>query len=121
VGAGSYFSCTLAEGDVFCWGRPPGTGNGVGENTAQLVVAVTETWGEAVVTDLEVGAYFACAIAGGELYCWGVDKWMNLGLGTNSARRDQTTPRHIELPGTVSSVGAASGQFCSASSGYQTC
>lgn len=121
VGAGRYFSCALAEGDVFCWGMPPGTGNGVSGNTAQFVVAVTETWGEAVVTDLEVGAYSACAIAGGELYCWGVDKWGNLGLGTNGNQLSQTTPRRIELPGTVTSVGASSSPNISGSSGFHTC
>jgi alpha-tubulin suppressor-like RCC1 family protein len=87
VASGQDGSCALrAAGSLFCWGGN-GSGNlGLGDREQRmeptaLAVPSTGAW-EAVSVD----TFHACAIAGGDLYCWGRNTEGQLGSGDNDDR-----------------------------------
>jgi hypothetical protein len=77
VGVGIYHACAWrrADGSVWCWGSNrygqlgaplPGTAGGVGvSNIARAVPGITGA------TSFGVGDFFACALVGGAVRCWG--------------------------------------------------
>lgn len=77
LGVGLYHACSrLADGSVWCWGT-----NGFGQLGAPLVGAdgggvgaserARQIPGLTGVTSLGVGDFFSCALAGGDVRCWG--------------------------------------------------
>lgn len=67
--------------------------------------ALTDTWGTvelpAKADQIEVGSLHACALAGGQVYCWGENESGQLGRPRRSA---STEPVLIPLPGRVKQV-----------------
>jgi alpha-tubulin suppressor-like RCC1 family protein len=85
IAAGGSHTCVLAAGRVWCWGNNGQGQLGVGQTSAQLTISlaaleVTGDW-SGTVTDLAAGQDFTCAVAGGELWCWGNNSQGQLGLG----------------------------------------
>jgi alpha-tubulin suppressor-like RCC1 family protein len=74
VAAGDGFTCALARGGtVQCWG-----GNStaeLGDGTTQGHAAPVEVKGVRGATAVDAGSH-ACAVARGELWCWGGDFWV---------------------------------------------
>lgn len=79
---GSYFSnggdtryqCAVASGSLYCWGWN-GWGQ-VGNGTTTDVATPTKVGGPLAgktVTDVSVDLQTTCAVADGQLYCWGAD------------------------------------------------
>lgn len=87
ISSGRSYSCGIAGGELFCWG----------ENYKGLIGddTVTET---KINTPLKIGAridwekvesegFSNCAIASGELFCWGINTYGQLGDGSTENRK----------------------------------
>lgn len=99
TGGGSH-SCALAEGTVYCWGR---------NNDGQLgrVTGSTTEPGPVggllegrTVTTVSAGHRHTCAIADGELFCWGRNDYGQLGTGAPTA--SSATPIAVMTSGALS-------------------
>ncbi len=101
IGAGYKHTCGLTDGRVYCWGSnaadPTGTPLADGTITGQLGIGssgvnvntptlVGGALAGKFVTALSVGWNFTCAVANGQVYCWGANSSGQLGNGnyTNS-------------------------------------
>ncbi|MCA9704407.1 MAG: DUF4215 domain-containing protein [Myxococcales bacterium] len=86
IALGEQHACALrATGVVSCWGD-----DAVGQlgdddgNTADSPVPVDVMGLPPGVTQIAVGQDHACALAAGEVYCWGEGQYGNLGQGTET-------------------------------------
>ena len=92
IGAGGYRSHCVADGEAFSWG---GNGSGqLGDGTKTqrdrpVKVDMTGVLSGKTVTAITGGILHAICIADGEVYCWGWNKYGQLGDGTKT---DSTTP-----------------------------
>jgi len=116
VSVGGHFSCALAEGAVYCWGT-----NGLGQlgtGDAKLVNPVPAKVGGLLdgrtVTALSAGSGHTCAIADGQVFCWGSNNHGQLGDGTTL---------NSQIPVQVYSGGVLAGRVVTAVSagGADTC
>ncbi len=95
-------SCAIANGKLYCWGRNASGQLGLGTTTAmaspQLVAATNpgDAFLNKVVTMVAVGTENTCAVAAGQLYCWGDNTYGQLGLGTSDG--NQSTPQAVIAP-----------------------
>jgi len=71
------------------------------------------------VTQIAAGAHHSCAIAGGELYCWGQNGYGQLGVGDNAQRLYATRVVGFEAP--VEAVTAGAGHTCAIAGGDLYC
>lgn len=93
----SYHSmCAISSGDVWCWGRNDKGQIGDGTSTQRNVPVRLSTIGTTAgkpVTDIVSAPYSSsfCAVAAGDVYCWGENTYGQLGDGT-------TTQRNVPTP-----------------------
>jgi len=88
MAAGQQYACALADGLPYCWGADGGgkLGNGTGTGSSTVPTAVVSTvFSGKTITQLATGRQAACALASGELYCWGANISGEFGNGTSSA------------------------------------
>lgn len=102
VGAGFAYTCALGGSGLKCWGAnyfgQIGDGTVI---TRSVPTAITMPSGSAVV-DFAIGDDNTCAVtAAGELYCWGSNKYGQLGLGDYT---DRHSPTQVPLPGAATAV-----------------
>ncbi|MEZ4366491.1 MAG: hypothetical protein R2939_09425 [Kofleriaceae bacterium] len=73
IGGGMSACATSTAGDLWCWGREDGAnGNGATTPAYQAVRVVDEALAPLTgVTATAVAGYHSCAVAGGQVYCWG--------------------------------------------------
>ena len=86
IAGGSFHSCLLADGDVYCWGTNDHGQVGI-DNGGATVPSPTRVEGLLVgktVTDLDLGTSSSCAVADASVYCWGSDESGRLGDGEPS-------------------------------------
>lgn len=78
-------TCVIASGQVYCWGGDTAgqLGNGAqdGNSTALTPVAVSVSGALAgkTISDVKVSFRSTCALAGGEVFCWGANNFGQLG------------------------------------------
>lgn len=137
IGAGYKHTCGLTDGRVYCWGsnaaNPHNGGSSDNTITGQLGIGSSSVnvntptlVGGALagkfVTSLSVGWNFTCAVANGQVYCWGANSSGQLGNGnyTNS-----NTPQSAYLGQLVNkkvTAIAAGGDFaCAIANGQVFC
>ena len=113
IAAGGEHTCVLVGGGVQCWGQD--TWGELGNNstvTSHVPVQVAGLGPMSNVTAIGAGADQTCAIANGNLQCWG---WNQFGdLGNNSAVQSN-------VPVMVQGVDRASGVSAVAGGGGFTC
>lgn len=92
LAAGSDHTCArAADGRLWCWGDNQRGGLGRDDVDATPTPAALPTLGG--VTDVDGGEYHTCAVAAGEVLCWGLDDLGQLGDG-----RDDGAARSIPQP-----------------------
>ena len=84
VSAGGYHTCAVAGGDVWCWGRNNygqiGNGDEGSRVSTPVNVEILEPGGGQVdVTAVSAGAAYTCAVAGGDVWCWGANTYGQAG------------------------------------------
>lgn len=114
IAAGSYHSCALANGKVYCWGDNSfgqiGTGSGADYHTTPTLPAALPAGSTAI--DVSVGGDYSCALlSNGKVYCWGDNNLGQLGGGVSY--------ENIEVPFLVKDNGALSGKSVTAISSGQ--
>jgi len=83
VSAGGYFTCGIAGGELFCWGsnRLGKLGNSETCGTLEEWTCENKNLPVKVLSDVtgwekvSTGRNYACAIAKGDLYCWGQNNY----------------------------------------------
>lgn len=78
-------------GALWCWGDNTSGQYGNGSLTSKAVPA--HSGGALLWSTVSLGSYHACGISGGELYCWGTEKFYVMGTGEKTL-----TPRHVAPP-----------------------
>lgn len=118
---GSYFTCGIKAGALYCWGSNGNGGLGNGEiitietpvempgtissNTPILIPGM-----ESGVSDLAIANNNACATVGGSFKCWGFNGYYQLANGSNS---DAFFPKPTSaLPSVPSYLGIGTGAPC---------
>ena len=87
VQVGGLFACALAQGGVYCWGNNAYGQLGNNSTTSSSVpVRVTHTGAllNKTVTNIALGYDHACAIADGQVFCWGRNNYSQLGNGPSN-------------------------------------
>lgn len=93
-------SCAIAKGQLYCWGYNTAGQLGLGDvNSRHTPTLVSGPWGSDPVTKVVVGTWNTCAIAGGQLYCWGDNSWGQLGRGDTSYLVANRSPNLINTAG----------------------
>lgn len=123
IAAGGEHSCGVANGKLYCWGENQYGQLGLNStnDTAQPQIV---PWSNAFnsVTDVSAGANHTCAIAYGNLYCWGRNNNGQLGLGDTV---DRDVPVRVTFPFTpnarVTKVSAGATGTCAIADGRAYC
>lgn len=88
VSNGGAFTCGITTAGVaYCWGNQEGgrLGDGIVAPSGQFVTTPVAVAGGRVFTDIAAGGDHACAVAaGGDAYCWGHNRYGQLGTGSTS-------------------------------------
>ena len=72
ISSGTYGTCVVASGAVYCWGSGSTLGNGTSQtSTIPVAVSTSGVLAGKVITSVSVGNNFACAVASGSVFCWG--------------------------------------------------
>jgi alpha-tubulin suppressor-like RCC1 family protein len=86
VSAGPWSTCAWSSTQVRCWGDNKFGQAGYGQITLREPIPVAVQGLPGAISTVELGAFHACAIAGGGLYCWGDNNEGALGDGTTIHR-----------------------------------
>jgi len=118
-------ACALASGQVYCWGpnNSGQLGNGTTSAYSRVPVATVGPLVGQTVTNVSVGSSYACAVAGGQAYCWGLDTNGQLGDGGSSY---SSTPVAVNTSGvlngqTVTAISAGTTHTCAVAGGKAYC
>jgi alpha-tubulin suppressor-like RCC1 family protein len=123
--SGSFRTCGILSGNVYCWGD--NTYGQLGNNSnidSLLPVKVYKETG--VLWGKSVSAMFAaqdhnCAIAQGEVYCWGRNNYGQLGNNTTTNSNKPVKVLGPWTAGSVTAVGGTSYVSCAIASGKIYC
>ena len=119
-------TCVVANGAAYCWGEGSvgQLGNGGYQNfTTPVAVSTSGVLAGKTVTAISVGYRYACAIANGDVYCWGYNFQGQLG---NSSKISSAVPVAVTksdaLAGkSVTSLIASYSHTCAIASGSVYC
>jgi alpha-tubulin suppressor-like RCC1 family protein len=117
VSADNAITCVVASGQAYCWGNNSNGQLGNGTTARSNVPVAVDTTGVLsgkTVTDINPGGSHTCAVASGQVYCWGYNAYGQLGNGTTTS---STIPVAVDTTGvlsgkTVTSVKALSNSTC---------
>ena len=91
-------SCVIANGQLYCWGingsGQLGDGTTVAKNKPTLVAAFSGK----IVTQVAVGTSNTCAVADGELWCWGDNTYGQVGNSPAAIGGSYNTPQKVTKP-----------------------
>lgn len=128
IETGERHTCAVADGDAFCWGAGANGALGNGSTDSSSVPVAVSMDGELAgkeVTKIGVGRYYnTCAIADGEVYCWGYrpsDGW-----GGGFEAYAQVNPWKVQTSGvlngrTVTDVSVGYQHVCVVAGGEAFC
>ncbi len=124
--AGSTTSCAIYSARAFCTGQNTygQVGDGTTTNRSSFVaVDAAGVLAGKSVTAIAAGQYHTCALASGEVYCWGANSSGQLGDGTTTNR---PTPVAVDMSGvlagkTVSNIAVGNQHTCAIADGRAYC
>lgn len=107
IAAGQYYTCAVADGQTYCWGKNTSGQLGIGVSASlgansfkfqPMQVSNGAVPNGARYTDVSLGNYSStsCAIADGQAYCWGYG-YPSLGNGSSSS----TAPVAVSVSGVL--------------------
>ncbi len=128
IASGAYFSCALSVyGNVYCWGynyygsvgNSSASSGGNANPTPYEVLAGAQPSQVYLsnVTAIAAGNAHACAVSGGNVYCWGYDSVGQLGNNTTNSAYNVSPSVVLGTTGT----GALSGIVAISAGQYFTC
>lgn len=109
--------CSIISNELYCWGNNANgqLGNGTTNDSLVPVAVIKETGALAskILTDVTAGETHTCAVASGQVFCWGSSNNGQLGNGS-TANAAVTTPVAVQgLTGKViTHVAASNGNTC---------
>jgi serine/threonine-protein kinase len=119
ISAQSSTTCAVADGAAWCWGDNASyglLGNGFAWGASATPVKVQGL--EKDVSAISVGGH-VCAIASGAVWCWGDNRWGELGIGSKTTA---LTPRRVDgLPAPVTAISAGQYHTCAIAAGEAWC
>lgn len=131
IGAGYKHTCGLTDGRVYCWGSnavdPPTADNTItgqlGTGSSSIDATTPTLVGGALsgkfVTSLSVGYNFTCAIANGQVYCWGNGSHGQ--HGNNTTNTTNTPDTVVSTITNVSSLSVGANHACAIANGTGYC
>lgn len=127
IATGWRHTCAVRGGALYCWGDNAEGQLGLGDAAQSSLLETTEFEaqpvtlpGSGAVMAIAAGRAHTCAIRGGALYCWGENRYGQLGLADEA---NQPAPKAIVLPGrgTVTAVAAGESHTCAVRGGALYC
>jgi alpha-tubulin suppressor-like RCC1 family protein len=83
--SGPYTTCAIKSGKAYCWGWNSYAAMGNGTAIALVSTPIEVTISGKSITDVSIGMYHICVLAGGGIYCSGRNAEGLLGNGTTTA------------------------------------
>lgn len=128
LSAGQSHACAISSDQVYCWGRQYDGRVGsffTGGNQLTPLLVGGPLAGKKV-TDISAGSSQTCAIADGQLYCWGRNSEGQLGNGTKTNTYTPTVVSGLLAGKTVTAVSAGGldgnvGHTCAIADGAAYC
>ena len=120
IALGTGHACAISTGNIWCWGYDAvgqlGNGESLGNGNTNFVATPTEVMGLAGATLVAAGEIHTCAVAAGDLYCWGDDYDGQLGNGqvrdSNAGQESYPTPQSVSVPTPILAVAAGNDHSC---------
>lgn len=110
--------CAIKDDAVHCWGPNRNGQLGVGTFGEESEVPLAVVGLPAPVTAIDTGEHFACAIAAGEVHCWGRNQLGQLGNGTTD---DSATPARVAGLASVSALSVGDSFACAVADRRVSC
>ena len=123
VAAGYSHTCAVAGGNASCWGRNQHGQVGTGDSDSPVLEPVEVEIAESPeVTGIAAGAAHTCAVAGGDVWCWGRNEYGALGTGGKGGRELEPVEVVIDegLP-EVTKIAAGYHHTCAVAGGDAWC
>jgi len=96
LSAGSYHTCGIRRGTVYCWGDNSSGELGNGTTTRSTTPVAISAPAGATFASVSAGTNHTCAVAtNGTAYCWGINYHGELGDGTTTGR---SAPVAVSVP-----------------------
>ena len=103
MSSGDQFTCAVADGKAYCWGREDVGSLGDGNETDSAFPVAVSTSGVLsgkTVTKIAAGDDTVCVIADGKAYCWGNGEYGRLGNGSELGF--SSVPVEVDTSGVLS-------------------
>ena len=120
VACGTYFSCAIASGDVYCFGdnKAAELGNAQAGDGGPTPVHVTLPGPASIVAAHD---FWGCATVDTEIYCWGANGYGQLGSGSNQPTNVYVPVKVNGLKGKIDSLAAGGDHACAVVDGAVWC
>ncbi|MCB0913912.1 MAG: hypothetical protein KDB60_20085, partial [Propionibacteriaceae bacterium] len=117
ISAGRHHTCTVADGQAYCWGYNGGGELGNNSTTDSKVPVAVNTAGALAgktVIEITAGYFHTCVAASGQAYCWGYNGSGQLG---DNSITNSTVPVAVNTTGplagrTVTAIAAGYVHTC---------
>ena len=121
ISAGGNHGCAVQRGIAWCWGSGTRGQLGNGETAdSSTPVQVDGLGRDSSVTVITAGALHSCAVQRGEAWCWGSNRFDQLGSG--SSRGQDAIPISVRgLDSGVTAIAAGSRHTCAIQYGVTKC
>jgi len=115
LSAGQYFTCVSAASKAYCWGEGASgqLGNSASSNRSTPVAVTASGVLSGAVTQVTAGSNHACALAGGQAFCWGSNGSGRLGNSSTTSTNQPVAVAAITAPTCSSGAALITPNTCS--------